>query len=383
MYSTCLFCNTKLGANDAVPSFSVGQRLAFDAERGRLWVICPHCRRWNLSPIEERWEAVEECERLFRDTTTRVFRENIGLAQRPDGLDLVRIGKALATELAAWRYGRQLTRRLPPRAGSSLRALSGDSMLRAGRALDRLLRWMPRIHIPYDAATWVRVHRSPRRILDVIRTEGGGETPAVIRQMHLESATLLRPARDLPWRLLVAHDGGFATLEGATGLRTAGRLLAAINGSGGSDEQVQQAVAKVADAGNPTGYFARVASIAMRTSWGRFPDAADRPEIVSGEMRDRERVALHITSRSFWGRGAIGSEPATALPRLPLVDRIALEMAANEDAERRALEGELAELLAAWRDAEEIAAISDGLLSLRAAAGWREWLLASRAAFMH
>jgi hypothetical protein len=37
-------------------------------------------------------------------------------------------------------------------------------------------------------------------------------------------------------------------------------------------------------------------------------------------------------------------------------------MALHEDAERRALEGELEELERAWRDAEEIAGISDDLL---------------------
>lgn len=42
--------------------------------------------------------------------------------------------------------------------------------------------------------------------------------------------------------------------------------------------------------------------------------------------------------------------------------RLALEMAANEESERRALEGELASLEAAWREAEEIAAIADDLL---------------------
>jgi hypothetical protein len=25
-----------------------------------LWVVCRHCERWNLSPLEERWEAVEQ-----------------------------------------------------------------------------------------------------------------------------------------------------------------------------------------------------------------------------------------------------------------------------------------------------------------------------------
>lgn len=42
--------------------------------------------------------------------------------------------------------------------------------------------------------------------------------------------------------------------------------------------------------------------------------------------------------------------------------RLALEMAAHEEQERRALDGELAELERAWQDAEEIAAIADDLL---------------------
>ncbi|MDB4879426.1 MAG: hypothetical protein JWL60_872 [Gemmatimonadetes bacterium] len=40
MYSTCLFCNGALGADDAIEHFPVGRRLAFDSARGRLWVVC-------------------------------------------------------------------------------------------------------------------------------------------------------------------------------------------------------------------------------------------------------------------------------------------------------------------------------------------------------
>jgi len=65
MYSTCLHCHKPLGRNDAVEHFPVGRRLAFDSAKGRLWVVCQHCARWNLTPIEERWEAVEESERTF------------------------------------------------------------------------------------------------------------------------------------------------------------------------------------------------------------------------------------------------------------------------------------------------------------------------------
>jgi hypothetical protein len=60
MYTTCLFCNESLGTNDVVELFPVGRRLAFDPEKGRLWVICGECPRWNLSPIEERWEAIDD-----------------------------------------------------------------------------------------------------------------------------------------------------------------------------------------------------------------------------------------------------------------------------------------------------------------------------------
>ncbi|MEO7359310.1 MAG: hypothetical protein ABI120_03210, partial [Gemmatimonadaceae bacterium] len=70
-----------------------------------------------------------------------------------------------------------------------------------------------------------------------------------------------------------------------------------------------------------------------------------------------------LANRSFWGRGSTTSEAQTALYRLPAVDRLALEMASNEDMERRAMHGELALLHTAWKEAEEIAAISDELFA--------------------
>ena len=49
------------------------------------------------------------------------------------------------------------------------------------------------------------------------------------------------------------------------------------------------------------------------------------------------------------------------LAHLPKEIRLALEMATHEDTERRALEGELALLEDAWKQAEEIAAIADDM----------------------
>src|SRR5687767_11410764 len=111
MYSTCLFCNKPLGENRVLEQFPVGRRIAFDPDRGRLWVVCRSCERWNLSPIEERWEILETCEREFRDTRIRTSTENIGLARLPEGLELVRIGQPMRPEFAAWRYGDQFGRR--------------------------------------------------------------------------------------------------------------------------------------------------------------------------------------------------------------------------------------------------------------------------------
>src|SRR3954468_20154135 len=128
MYATCLFCQKDLGRNESLETFPVGRRLAFDAAKGRLWVVCPHCERWNLSPLEERWEAIEQAERFYRDTRKRVATDNIGLAKLRDGTTLVRIGTPMRPEFAAWRYGDQFGRRRNRQlliAGGGIVALAG------------------------------------------------------------------------------------------------------------------------------------------------------------------------------------------------------------------------------------------------------------------
>src|SRR5207302_5760252 len=111
VYSTCLFCNQELGVNSTFESFPIGRRLAFDPAKGRLWVVCRKCERWNLSPLDERWEAIEQAEQLYSDTRRRVATAEIGLARLADGTELVRIGAPLRPEFAAWRYGDQFGRR--------------------------------------------------------------------------------------------------------------------------------------------------------------------------------------------------------------------------------------------------------------------------------
>jgi hypothetical protein len=182
--------------------------------------------------------------------------------------------------------------------------------------------------------------------------------PITVRYEHLGEAELVRPERDAPWQLKVRHDGGTAMLAESGALAAAGKMLATLNFGVASQAEVRYAISKLDDAGDPNGYFTRIASLALRTSWGRHPNAPDAG-LAAPPATFGERLALQLSNRSFWGRGGTTSQEQTPLFRLPAVDRLALEMAANEDIERRAMQGELGALHAAWQDAEEIAAIAD------------------------
>lgn len=340
MYRTCLFCHSDLGVNEAIESMAVGRRLAFDPEKGRLWAVCTACGRWNLTPFEERWEALEECERLFRATRLRASTDNVGLAQPRWGFELVRIGRALRDEIAAWRYGTKLLSRAGSFAGYA-------QSLGASHKTVMRLRTIPRRH-------------------EVLVRLGTGRDRVTIRYAHLSEAELLRPDRDEVWRMRVRHDHGITSLEGLEAMKAARSLLTALNDGTAPEEMVHAALTKLDDAGHADNYFARVGALALRTSWGRLPVVkllAARGEDAGGNRPLSERVILRLTTRSFWARGGTGSEASALLHRVANVDRLALEMAANEDAERSALLGELEQLREAWREAEEIAAIADELLA--------------------
>ncbi|HEX9106263.1 MAG TPA: hypothetical protein VF832_03535, partial [Longimicrobiales bacterium] len=111
MFDRCLYCHRDLPANEALEHFPVGRRVAYDPGRGRLWAVCPACRRWNLAPIEERWEALEELEKAVKDRSRLLSQtDNIALL-RSGELDIVRVGRANLTEEAWWRYGMELVKR--------------------------------------------------------------------------------------------------------------------------------------------------------------------------------------------------------------------------------------------------------------------------------
>jgi hypothetical protein len=327
MYATCLFCNKPLGSNQVLETFPVGRRLAFDPAKGRLWVVCTECERWNLSPLEERWEAIEQAERLYRDTRRRVATDHIGLAKLNDGTVLVRIGEPLRPEFAAWRYGDQFGRRRRRQmliAGAGVTALSalvvGGAV--AGASIGGF-GWM--IAQSGRALIYGRAETVVARIPTSVGTVD-------VRRRHLAETRITRGTQG-PIAIDLRYKNGQSHFEGREALRIASIVIPQINRFGGAKETIAQAVSELESSGGAEGYLDQLS---------KFSHVATAPAAKS------RRGHRGVGSKGLWG--------------LKPVHRLALEMALHEDSERRAVEGELTELERAWREAEEIAAISDDLL---------------------
>ena len=340
MYSTCLFCHGPLGRNDVVETFPVGRALAFDAAKGRLWVVCPRCARWNLTPLDERWEAIATCERLFRAAPLRAATDHVRLAHAPDGTRLVRIGAADHPELAVWRYDRQFRqRRWAARAAqgtvwtaslaggmlgiATLPGTLGTSGMWIGGAVGLAA---------VTAARWrtiredLRRRRTPVAALPYPDVHGDH----MLRAVRVVSARLYsRPAAPGGWKVRLGYrttEGDRAYLDhinlaGEPAVRAVRTFLPALNAAGGSRREVDHAVARL----------------------GGFRDGAHLTATLADE------IERQITK-------------PRELRQLRRADRLALEMALAEDTERLAMDGGIAALEQAWREAEEIAAIADDLV---------------------
>ncbi len=344
MYSTCIFCHSNLGANEAIEHFPVGRRLAFDAARGRLWVVCRSCERWNLTPLEERWEAIEECERLFSSTKLRVSTDNIGLARIREGLELVRVGTPLRPEMAAWRYGDQFGRRRRKHliwTGAGVAAALGIVVVGPATGIIAGSSWGL-----WNLASTVNSAYQQRRVRARLVISEFGE-PVAIRLKQLNRVSIVPDDEGWALRVPFQPPGSAASssdarlsgwrfnqgielatlITGDAALQAASKLLPAINASGAKRGEVESAVQLIGEVAEPAGLFERYASLP--------------PEISRRSRND--------------------GSPGRLLTNLPREVRLALEMATHEESERRALEGELSLLTDAWEEAEEIAAIADDL----------------------
>jgi hypothetical protein len=364
MYSTCLFCHARLGANEAVEHFPVARRVAFDAEKGRLWALCGQCGRWNLAPLDARWEAIEECERLFAGTTLRVSTENVGLARMRDGTDLIRIGQPKRPEFAAWRYGTELIRRTRRVGGvpNLLRNSLLSAQVTVGAAITSLFPGQPLVNevtgpnpavlvllgamaLTATGPALLRAHLPVARVPD-----GGGRRLLVMRK-HLRRSRLI--AAPDGFALSVPHAGGRTLLEGDAARHGAQVLLARINWAGARPALVTHAADVLEDHGDPEAALRAIARQALPPV-----KPLERYRAIQEEFGDRgtaERVKLReaMPNRML---------PVGSLHHLLPSRLLALEMALHEESEHRALRGELASLRAAWREAEEVADVADRLL---------------------
>jgi len=341
MYTTCLFCHAALGTNEVIEHFPVGRRLAYDADQGRLWVVCPKCERWNLTPLEERWEAIEEAERQYRATTRRVATDNVALARLPEGLELVRIGQPLRPEFAAWRYGDQFgrrRRRLWAYSAAGV-AVAGGVMIggpAVGLGIGGLsqvvnfgpLMWhysLPTVSVRASNGDWMRLTRDD---LYKARWDPKADGNVLLRFRHqrwVATSGLLATIGVRQKPLTGKED---ATLVGQDAVQAMARLLPALNRGGGKAREVEQAV-------------------------GLIEEAGDVRRVFDAVGRSKRRSNLEVMA---WTGESAKPDALISLAR-PV--RLALEMALHEDDERRAMAGELGALYARWEEAERVARIAD------------------------
>lgn len=321
--------------------------MAYDAAKGRLWVVCDQCGRWNLSPLEERWEAIEEAERVYGDAKKRVATDNIGLARLRDGSDLIRIGAPLLPEFAAWRYAETFASRrrktlrdlvlvsaaatVASRFGASAAGIAalGTFGIQLGVQFAGALLQARRVQftvrddtgrpltLSRGEAFTARYHRNQETdsIDVVVACRDGARFPSVPERAYQRIRALSA----------FAFDDRFAVrLTGDNALQALSNLMPAVSPLGGTEQEVAAATELVQ----------------------RDPSSARLlREMAGGRHRSRWQPGLH----------------SEMLAKTTAPIRLALEMSLHEDDERRAMEGGLRELEQRWKEAEEIAAIADSL----------------------
>ncbi len=325
MIRSCFVCGRAFDGERLFEHVPPADRVAYDPDRGRLWMICPGCRRWSLVPIEDRWEALEELERGVRDQG-RVLSSTDRIALIKVGpLEVVRVGGASRTEEAWWRYGRELVSRKEAYGRLSMAAgIATGAVLIGGWATGG---------VGFIGAWWLWGH-APARIKDGARWlrfgsdawRGRHTCPSCGYELQRlrfrdRGGLFLLPHADKDVEVVYrcprcgsVRDGGIH-LEPDDGTRVLRRVLAYRHFSGASEERVRSATRLIEEAGSP----------------------ADLSRLL---VRDGRR-----------------------LEDLQKTGAVALEIAANESAEQRLLEMEVAELEAVWRREEELASIIDGELT--------------------
>jgi hypothetical protein len=328
MYSRCTSCKTDLGRNEVLEAFPIGRRVAFDPFKGRLWVLCPYCRTWNLAPLHERWEAVEALEREFEVALVGASTERVALARTRSGLTLVRVGRVDRTEFAGWRFGdRLVSRRRKFWRDMRWAGLSGLAMSGVGIAGFAVFGVPWALYFPLAgiaAGTTVDLTRATRWTRSPALRLASGDLISYYMAMR---SRLIPSESEEGWALLIPnHSGEEVLATGPEAKKIVRMILPHSNFFGSNPDQVRRAVDTIERLGSTGDVF--------RYSAKRLQEL---------------------------GRPSFAAEPGS-ITVAPHEIQLGLEIAANEEMERRVLEGEAWALEQEWQEAEELAAIADDLL---------------------
>ncbi|NNL29404.1 MAG: hypothetical protein HKO77_00190 [Gemmatimonadetes bacterium] len=287
----------------------MGRSLAFAPDSGRLWAICTECGEWNLAPIEDRWDAVAECDRIFEETRERGSTGELTLARR-EGFDLLRVGTQ--AELPTLRYGARLRRRHAQYMRRKRAAKLMTAFALVGVVVGFALGYAALIGIGFVLVITLLasgVLKSPP--VARVPTPDGGWTDMTRREL-LDMR--LVPTEPHGWQLRIRRK---QTLEGPDAFEAARLTLPLLTRSATPKEDLRKALAYIGKKGG--------------TAVSVFHAAA-------------RRRGVNRTAR---------------VSKLEVHIRLALEMLASREVEERAVADDLAHLQTAWRHAEELAAIQD------------------------
>jgi len=333
MFQRCIFCHATMATNETVERFPVGRRIAYDPGRGRLWAVCNECRRWNLAPIEERWEALDDLEKVARDRGRLLSQtDNIALI-RAGEVDIVRVGRdTRLVEEAWWRYGKELKERRSRHKKVTYIELGGLLLMSAtmggaywfygGNMANEFLRWRQ-----FGSTAWRG--RLPCPDCGHVTTELPFKTTKKLRIVGQQKEADV--GLEIRCPKCRSDGGGRLFIGGTDGQHLLRRTLAWHHFSGASEKRVREATSVIDHAGS----------------------AVEFTRLLATREHSLESLQKKINR----------------------TDAIALEIALNDDVERRMLELELHELEVRWREEEELAAIVDGELTpLPVSEKLRRWI---------
>jgi hypothetical protein len=316
----------------------IGRRIAFDATRARLWVVCPSCDQWNLVPVEERWEALEECEQLALGAESRADGGGVGLARTEGGLELLRASGFSDADIANARYGRRIQQRqrLLQATVAALALLAVALGVRAAGASGSA---MVGGFVAVYAGYWLfNFWRSPVR--GWLRVGGASGHRTTLWPWHWARLRFAIPDPNKPPVLYVPRFGADRALRGDEAIEFLAALLPKINGADCVDASIRRAIQDVTEA--------EAQGRRMQNQARRKTSRGKRKADPQSFFRPWERLA-----------GSCCLHPLTAVPP---VRRLALEMAIMEEVEQRELARYAKTVGEAWTNEEEIAAIADDLL---------------------